>query len=107
MELLIEFIVELVFDAAAVGAASAAGSRRVPKPVRYLILTLILLFYVAFFVLIFGVAYLLLVNKYFLLGVFISAMGAFMLFISIRKFRRLWSKAKITSAEGENKENIL
>ena len=107
MDMLIEFILGFVFDAAAVGAASAAGSSRVPKPVRYLILTLILLFYEAFFVLIFGLAFLLIIKKYYLLGIIIAAMGAFLLFISIRKFRRLWIKAKITSAEGENKENKL
>lgn len=107
VDILFEFIVELAFDAAGTGAASAAGSRRVPKPVRYILLALILLVYTTFFAVIFLVAYILMRRGEYPAGAVFLALGAFLLFLSIRKFRALKEKVKNPPDEGENKGEEL
>jgi len=104
---LLEFIMEFVFDAVGTGAVSAAGSKRVPKPVRYTLLALILLVYFAFFAVIFLLAYILIYNGKYPAGLIIFALGAFILFMSIRKIRALKEKVRNTSSEGENKGEEL
>ena len=107
MELLLGFIMELALDAAGTGAVSAAGSKRVPKPVRYALLTLIILFFTAFFAVIFLLAYILMCNGKYPAGAVFISLGAFMLFLSVRKFRKLKEKVRNTLDEGENKGESL
>jgi len=103
MDFLFDFIAELIFDTALNGAVSAAGNRKLPQPVRYLILTLIMLLYTAFFLFMFLVAFLLMRDGQFLLGAIMLAIGALMLVLSIRKFRAVCTKARKSSSEDDNK----
>ena len=103
MDFLIDFISELIFDTALNGAESAAGYRKLPKPVRYLILALIILVFAAVLSVVFLTGALMLRDSNYPFGIFMLALGAVMLFMSIRKFRILREKVRKPSAEGENK----
>ena len=99
MDLLFEFI----FDAAFNGAVSAAGNRKLPAAARYLILTLIMLVFAAVFFFVFLAGALLLKEGNYAAGVLILLLGAFMVFMSVRKFRIMREKVRKSSAEDEDK----
>ena len=103
MDLLFEFIFELVFDTAFNGAVSAAGSRKLPAAARYLILTLIMLVFASVFFFVFLAGALLLKDGNYAAGALMLLLGAFMVFMSVRKFRIMREKVRKSSAEDEDK----
>ncbi|MBR4627361.1 MAG: hypothetical protein IKO47_06640 [Ruminococcus sp.] len=107
MELIFEFIAELLFDTTVDGAVSAAGNRKIPRPVRFLILmVLILLFAFVMFAVFLAGALMIRDGKY-AGGIIILAIGAFMLVMSVIKFRSLREKVRKSPDEGENKGEEL
>ncbi len=103
MDFLSEFIFELLFDTAVNGAVSAAGSRKLPKTARYLILTLIVLVFAAVFFVVFLAGAVMLKDGNYAAGILILAIGALMVFMSVRKFQSMRDKVRKSSDEGENK----
>ena len=85
MEFIFELIAELVFDT----VSEASKSPKVPKPLRYFLIALIILFFAAFFVCIF-LAGALTLKKTVAGGIVIIALGLLMLILSIRKFRKTY-----------------
>nr|MCR5730181.1 hypothetical protein [Ruminococcus sp.] len=71
----------------------ASKSSKIPKPIRYILLLLILLFWTAFFTLIFLVGIMLLKENV-LGGIIIIALGALMLFLAIKKLKKNYSRRK-------------
>lgn len=93
MDLIFDFILELLFDAIGTGISDASKSSKIPKPVRYILLLLILLFWTAFFALIFFVGAILL-QKSVIGGIIMIALGALMLFLAIKKLKKNYSRRK-------------
>ena len=93
MDLIFDFILELLFDAIGTGISDASKSSKIPKPIRYILLLLILLFLTAFFTLIFLVGIMLLKENV-LGGIIIIALGALMLFLAIKKLKKNYSRRK-------------
>ncbi|MBQ9894931.1 MAG: hypothetical protein IJM38_06025 [Ruminococcus sp.] len=93
MDLIFDFILELLFDAIGTGISDASKSSKIPKPVRYILLLLILLFWTAFFALIFFVGAILL-QKSVIGGIIVIVLGALMLFLAIKKLKKNYSRRK-------------
>ena len=89
MEFIFELIAELVFDT----VSEASKNKRVPKPVRYILIGLIILFFTVSFGLIF-LAGALMMKKTVAGGVVTIALGLLMLILSIRKFRKTYLNRK-------------
>ena len=89
MDFIFELIAELVFDT----VSEASKSQKVPKPVRYILIGLIILFFTASFGLIF-LAGALMMKKTVAGGVVTIALGLLMLILSIRKFRKTYCNFK-------------
>ena len=83
MEYLIEFILELVLE----GGLEATKSNKVPKPIRYIILSIIVLFFIAVIGLIYLTAFLIL--KQSIIGfILFFLLATFMLISAIIKFKK-------------------
>ena len=89
MDFIFELIAELVFDT----VSEASKSQKVPKPVRYILIGLIILFFTVSFGLIF-LAGALMMKKTVAGGVVTIALGLLMLILSIRKFRKTYCNFK-------------
>ena len=89
MDFIFELIAELVFDT----VSEVSKSQKVPKPVRYILIGLIILFFTASFGLIF-LAGALMMKKTVAGGVVTIALGLLMLILSIRKFRKTYCNFK-------------
>ena len=89
MEFIFELIAELVFDT----VSEASKSPKVPKPVRYFLIALIILVFAASFGLIFF-AGALMMKKTVAGGITVIALGLLMLILSIRKFRKTYLNRK-------------
>ncbi len=83
MEYLIEFILELVFEC----GLEATKSNKVPRPIRYIILSIIVLLFIAIVVLIYLTAFLILKES--IIGfILIFLLATFLLISAIIKFRK-------------------
>lgn len=82
MEILFEFLIELIFEA----TLETSKNRKVPKIVRYPLIFLIILFFIATIGLIIFTGTIIL-NKNILVGIFFIIIGIVMAVISIKKFR--------------------
>lgn len=89
MEIIFEIIAELITGT----ISEASKSSKVPKPIRYILIALIILFYTAFFVCIF-LAGIWTLKKTVPGGIVIIALGLLMLILSIRKFRKTYLNRK-------------
>ncbi len=91
MEYIFEFILELIFE----GSIEASKSKKVPKPIRYILITLIALFFLAVIGLIFLTGFLSL-EKSIVVGIFFILIGIILLVASIIKFKNTYMERKIT-----------
>lgn len=87
MEFIIEFILELFLE----GSVEASKNTKLSKPIRYLFLLLILLFFIVVIGIIFFTGILILKDNLFA-GIFIIAVGIFLLVASVIKFRKTYIK---------------
>ena len=84
MELLIELILELVLD----GCIEVSKNKKVPKPIRYLLIMFLSIFFMAVIGIIFFSGILML--KYqIIVGIMIILIGMLMLILAIIKFRKI------------------
>ena len=83
-----DFIFELIAELIMGTVFEASKSKRVPKPLRYFLIALIILFFAAVFGLIFFIGALTL--KKTVIGGIIIAFGLLMLILGIRKFRKTY-----------------
>ena len=84
-----DFIFELIAELIMGTVFEASKSKRVPKPLRYFLIALIILFFAAVFGLIFFIGALTL-KKTVIGGIVIIAFGLLMLILGIRKFRKTY-----------------
>ncbi|SEH47816.1 hypothetical protein SAMN02910265_00925 [Ruminococcus flavefaciens] len=89
MEIIFEIIAELITGT----ISEASKSSKVPKPIRYILIALIILFYTAFFAAIFFIGFLVMKDKT-VGGIVIIAFGLLMLILCIRKFRKTYLNRK-------------
>ncbi len=89
MEYLFEFILELVLE----GSIEASKSKKVPKPIRYMLITLIVLFFIAVIGIIFVAGFLSL-KKSLIVGIFLILIGLIMLIGSYIKFKSTYLNMK-------------
>ncbi len=92
MEYIFEFILELIFE----GSIEASKSKKVPKPIRYILITLIALFFLAVIGLIFLTGILCL-EKNIAIGIFFILIGIITLVASIVKFKQTYVERKNTN----------
>ena len=85
MEYLIDFILELVIE----GSIEASKNKKVPKPLRYVALIIVLLFFICVISLIIFVGILFL-KQSIIGGVFLILLGIFMVIASVLKFRKMY-----------------
>ncbi len=90
MEWLFEFIMELVLE----GSIEASKSRKIPKYIRYPLIALIAVFFIAIIGIIFLTGIMLLKENVPFLGVIFILLGAYMLIMSIIKFKRVYLTKK-------------
>ncbi|MCR4796009.1 MAG: hypothetical protein K5898_12740 [Ruminococcus sp.] len=86
MEILFEFIFEMILELIGISACKASKSSRVPRPLRFILAAVIILFYIAVIALVF-IGGALLLKRNVIGGLFIIGIGLLMLILSIRKFR--------------------
>ena len=91
-----EFIIELILDLLLEGSIEASKSEKVPKPVRYILITLISLFFLAVIGLIIFIGIDTLKNSK-LGGIIVISMGVLFLILAIIKFKKIYIKKKLTS----------
>ena len=84
MEYLFEFILELVFE----GSVEASKNLKVPKWIRYSLITIIILFFIGVIGIIFFTGILMLKENV-LIGILFNLLGLLMLIIGIIKFRKV------------------
>lgn len=87
MEIMIEIILELFVE----GGLEATQSSRVPRPIRYILAVILALFFIAVIGILFvaGIASL---KFSILIGIFVLALGVFMLVRTILMFRKIYLK---------------
>lgn len=85
MEYLFEFLLELILE----GSVEASKNSKVPRYVRYPLIALIVLFFVAVIGLIFLAGFISLKDNK-ILGLLLILLGAYMLIMSIVKFRKIY-----------------
>lgn len=85
MEYLFEFILELVFE----GSVEASKNPKVPKWIRYSLITIIILFFIGVIGIIFFTGILMLKENV-LIGILFNLLGLLMLIIGIVKFRKVY-----------------
>ena len=88
-----EFLFELLLELAAEGTVELSKSVRVPKPLRYVLIGIIVLFSAA----VIGVmllASILALRENVLFGILLLALTLFLLVMGIRKFRETYLKKK-------------
>lgn len=97
MEYLIEFILELVFE----GGLEIIKCNKIPKIIRYIILSVILLMFISVILLIYLTAFLILKES--IIGfILLFIIATFVLISAIIKFR----KEYLIKINNRNKENI-
>ena len=94
MDIIFEFILELVLELIGEGIYEASKSSRLPKPLRLILTAMILLFFAAFIGMFFLIAFLMFRDDDMILGIIMTILGLFVLFCSVRKFRRAYSSKK-------------
>ena len=89
MDLIFEFIVELILD----GTIELCKSRKVPKFIRYPLIILMALFFAAVICIIIltGIAAL---QGYLILGIILILFGLLMLVMAVIKFRKIYLSKK-------------
>lgn len=87
MEYLFEFLLELILE----GSIEASQNPKVPKGIRYLLITIVSLFFLGAIGLIFFTGTLML-KESFVLGILFYALGFCMLLMGILKFRKVYLK---------------
>lgn len=87
MELIFEFIFELLFE----GSISLSKNKKVPKTIRYLLIMLLLLFCICIIGFIFFISILVLKENIFA-GIFIILFGIILLISMFFKFKKLYFK---------------
>ena len=85
MEYLIDFILELVIE----GSIEASKNKKVPKPLRYVALIIVLLFFICVISLIIFVGILVL-KQSIIGGILLILLGIFMVIASVLKFRKMY-----------------
>lgn len=85
MEYLIDFILELVIE----GSIEASKNKKVPKPLRYVALIIVLLFFICVISLIIFVGILFL-KQSIIGGILLILLGIFMVIASVLKFRKMY-----------------
>ncbi len=85
MELLFEFILELIFE----GSIELSKSRKIPKYIRYPLIIFIILFFIAVIGLIFLTGILSIKQNIFI-GIFFILIGLLTLIMSIIKFKKVY-----------------
>lgn len=87
MEFLIEILLELIFE----GSISIISDKKIPKAIRYPLITLIMLFFV---VVVGGLIFIgiIIFQQNILAGILIMAVGLMMLILGIVKFKKLYKK---------------
>lgn len=85
MEHLFEFILELVFE----GSVEASKNPKVPKWIRYLLITIIILFFIGVIGIIFFTG-ILMFKENVLIGILFNLLGLLMIIMGIIKFRKVY-----------------
>lgn len=85
MEELFEFILELIFDV----SVEASKNKKVPKPIRYLLVGFIILFFI-FVIGLISFTGILMLKDAVIVGILLIVFGMLMLFMSIMKFRKIY-----------------
>lgn len=85
MELIFEFILELILD----GSIEVSKSKKIPKYIRYPLIVLISLFFIAIIGLVIFTGILIL-KESLIGGIFFILIGIFMFIMSIIKFRKTY-----------------
>jgi len=88
MDIVFEFVAELLLELIGKGIYNASRSSRVPKPLRIFLIILILLFFTAFIGIFFLIGFLLFKNDNTISGIILCLFGCLMLFLCIKKFRK-------------------
>ena len=88
MDIVFEFVTELLLELIGKGIYDASRSSRVPKPLRIFLIILILLFFTAFIGIFFLISFLLFKNDNTIGGIVLCLFGCLMLFLCIKKFRK-------------------
>lgn len=80
-----DFLIELLFDLGIEGCIEASNSKKVPKPIRILLGSFVILFYliVIGLIILLGVDC---IHKNLLGGIIVISVGVLILILSIRKF---------------------
>lgn len=88
-----EYIVELILDLFLVGSIEASQNVKVPKPLRYLLLILLIMFFtfIIGLIIFLGIEVL---NKNTYAGLFLIMVGLFMLITCIIKFQKVYMHKK-------------
>lgn len=86
---LVEFIIDLILDA----SVEASRSKKVPRVIRYLLISLISLFFIAVIGLIFFMGISILKDNI-LGGIIVILFGAFLLVMGVVKFRKTYFQRK-------------
>lgn len=89
-----EFLFELLFELAAEGTVELSKSHKVPRPIRWLLIGIVVLFGAA----VIGVmllASILALRNNVLLGIVLLAITLFMLVMGVIKFRETYLKKKV------------
>lgn len=90
MEILFEFIFELIFES----GIEASKNKKLPKYIRYPLVAIVSLFFIAVIGLIIAVGVFVL-NENVLFGVFLILIGILMVLTSVIKFKKLyWVKKR-------------
>lgn len=85
MEELFEFILELIFDV----SVEASKNKKVPKPIRYLLVGFIILFFI-FVIGLISFTGILMLKDAVIVGILLIVFGMLMLIMSIMKFRKIY-----------------
>lgn len=88
-----EFIFELILELALEGSIEASKNTKLPKPIRYFFICLIVLFFTA----VIGIVFLtgiLIFKDNLVAGLVIMAIGIFLLAASVMKFKKVYLKKK-------------
>ncbi len=98
MDLLFEFIIDLVIE----GSIEASKSKRIPKPIRYILLIFLILFFslIIFIIEFIGLSTL---NENKIGGIIIMIFGLLFLILCIYRFKKTYLEKKILG--GYNEEN--
>ena len=93
--MLFEFIMELLFELAAEGVVEASKSPKLPKLIRYILISIIIIFYICCIALFAWIGIDLLKNRNIIGGSIVSIFASIFLLMSIMAFRKVYLRNNI------------